>query len=1302
MAWMETALLLLFSLIALSSSNQVPEIITSVAHLREDLRIGEFAFQIEAYDPDDDPLTYRIGGKDAGYFTVNRDTGNVTIKSLLDREIIKDEPLLIEAVVNDGVYADVIKTIYITVKDANDNAPVFQGLPYNKDVPENTPMGSSLFRANATDDDEGLASIVSYRIDDVVPNDGGEMFSISDSTGIVTLVGELSFTEKSPFYQIRIIASDGGGELYGEYVIQSSTAIAFITVQDVPDIDPQFLNLPNLARVNENTDVGTSVFTARARDPDTGINDKIQFSIYDTNAPDLFQIDMDSGEISVKTVFDREELLDLDAVASETNLNVDGVIASTVADLQITIGDLNDNGPEFYECEAEICEQKSSFTGNVNEHSSAGLSVAELRITVKDPDQGGNSRFNLRLEGPDQDAFTVSPSSGLGQSSVQVMIYDPDKVDYETQTIMNVQIIAEDSSADFRSIASITININDVNDNFPEFEEELYEYRVYEHCEDGTIVATITATDADALDDGKITYRLMPENIRKLFSVDEKEGTIFVEDGAALDWEGTKSYTLTLQALDSERKIGTTVVLITILDINDQTPEMNREVYEAFVQENEDLRIEIQATDRDDPDTANSRVQYHIVEDSSFSGNFSINKDTGLISNKGNLDREAIASELNGGIELTVIASDRGEPPLSSSATVIISVGDVNDNSPEYLDPAPYTFRVKESEKGIWVGSVHAHDADQTDFNNRIFFSITNGSFGSFILFSEPFTKGYRGNITVDPALELDYESDRKEYELTVEASDLGQKIAKTTVHVLVEDVNDTPPVFPEGMMLSVKENSTLPDTISTIEGFDVDTNHLLEYELVSSECHCSGSKGPCPEEWFIINPNGDVIHNPEFVIDYEKCDKVYLTARVLDRLTEKRSDNGEGIITINIVDINDNAPEFVVLQDFYVVVVEKVEQGTSVARVYATDKDTGENKKTTFEVTKLDFIDNEGTTSADLFLYADNIEQEDAEGRFTAYIRSQKGMANNKQGKFLVEVMALNGDLKSTSVVELLTVDSSFRVSLRFNKPVSEIEERLPQIRGILQSATKAMVEIFNKITETRSQRAEETTILEAYFVFPNGSALNDDAVSSILNSEEVYKEYGQQLSQLGFTGISTTPINAPGLKLEMFLLIGLVAALAIVLVVVTTSLICIRRNYQRKLKASKAMNSAATVVIQSQKSGPVVPGTNKYTKEGANPVLNMNIDTATDLGFDEEASSADRESLNSLDLNIDLSMTEKDPMQMRVIQEEEEDVEEESKSESGYIEPLGAALAQRERMRNAQEPGVTFINPLVDTTDL
>lgn len=161
---------------------------------------------------------------------------------------------------------------------------------------------------------------------------------------------------------------------------------------------------------------------------------------------------------------------------------MDGVFASTVSDLEISIGDINDNGPEFYECESEPCTQKNSFTGKVDEHSSAGLAVNDLNIRVKDPDQvrsyntwmvysdkilccgffsfiemmtvmlvyllmfnlfmiqGQNSRFILELAGPDKDAFQVIPSSGLGDSVVQVTIKDPNAVDYEKKTVMYVQV----------------------------------------------------------------------------------------------------------------------------------------------------------------------------------------------------------------------------------------------------------------------------------------------------------------------------------------------------------------------------------------------------------------------------------------------------------------------------------------------------------------------------------------------------------------------------------------------------------------------------------------------------------------------------------------------------------------------------------------------------------------------------------------------------------------------------------------------------------------------------------------------
>ena len=133
----------------------------------------------------------------------------------------------------------------------------------------------------------------------------------------------------------------------------------------------------------------------------------------------------------------------------------------------------------------------------------------------------------------------------------------------------------------------------------------------------------------------------------------------------------------------------------------------------------------------------------------------------------------------------------------------------------------------------------------------------------------------------MDPDVELDYGSDHKSYTLTVEATDLGQHTAEITVQVVVEDVNNTPPVFPSGLTMSIKENSPPLTEVGVIVGSDADTNHSLIYELVSTKCHCNKTWEPCEEEWFILDSTGIVRTSADYNIDYEKCDTVDMTAKI-------------------------------------------------------------------------------------------------------------------------------------------------------------------------------------------------------------------------------------------------------------------------------------------------------------------------------------------------------------------------------------------------------------------------------------
>jgi len=195
-------------------------------------------------------------------------------------------------------------------------------------------------------------------------------------------------------------------------------------------------------------------------------------------------------------------------------------------------------------------------------------------------------------------------------------------------------------------------------------------------------------------------------------------------------------------------------------------------------------------------------------------------------------------------------------------------------------------------QSGAFVGIVQATDLDQALDFNRITFSILDGSFGNFFIRTSADGAGYRGNITVDPDIELDYESAPNHFTLVVEAADLSQSTAVVTVKVTVVDVNDERPVFEPSEPLSTPENSTVTKPLGSFSATDEDGDHSLVYHMESCECRCNASFQPC--DWMLLDSRGEVSVNPDVVLDYEKCDQVRIEAQVVDVLTEKGENNSE------------------------------------------------------------------------------------------------------------------------------------------------------------------------------------------------------------------------------------------------------------------------------------------------------------------------------------------------------------------------------------------------------------------------
>ncbi|KAJ8266060.1 hypothetical protein GJAV_G00125450 [Gymnothorax javanicus] len=1091
--------------------------------------------------------------------------------------------------------------------------------------------------------------------------------------------------------------------------------------------------------LREDIPVGQYAFTIQATDAES---DPLTFSINGENKF-YFSVTPSTGAVQIKSPLDREEKVTFnveltvsdgvnDVVrktlivilhdandnrpifvdapynrdireASETQQNVHGTISSTTTDVLISIGDVNDNKPRFYNCrtECDFKEEERQFMGNIDEASSVSVPVGDLNIIARDLDEGVNSRFELHLQGPDKDAFALSPPWAESSSSVQILVRNPSDVDYEKNKFMIIEVVAIDTSKleDCCSTATVTIHIRDVNDNSPAFESETYYLNVDEHSPAGRVVASITATDPDTNDVGKITYRLLPESILKYFYVNPKNGRIKVKNCRLLDREVRSVFSATLQALDSAMNVGTTVVEIILNDINDKTPTIARDSYTGFVKEGSEVALQLQilAFDADEPGTGNSEIRYGI-EEGDFSRNFSIDVRTGLLKNEGPLDREAIEASANGVIRLNVTAADMGHPSLSSWVVVTINVEDINDNSPIFKSPS-YEFHVRESEKGVFVGSVFARDLDQTEMNNRVSFRVTDGSFGNFLImaYSDRKHQGYVGDITVDPDVALDYEQLKTSYTLTVEAADLGQRSDFTQVTVNVVDVNDERPALPDVMVMSVRENTTGFGEVGRIVGIDVDTNHSLIYELLTSSCRCSGVMASCEEQWFELDTTGAVLVNEDSVVDYEVCDQVLMEVQAVDVFTERgESRSVPGKLTINIEDINDNVPRFIISETLFVVVAEVTERGTEIARVSAIDSDSGLNMEIKFEVLSVDIVyANDHREPAGKIFYAETTARTNDH---LGTIRSLGTLDCNLKARYFVTVQATDcGDppLQAATELVIYTVDKSFRVGLRFESRLDEINKNMNSIRGALIAATRATVHILEIVPESHKHtRASGVILLESYFVYPNGSAINSDDVERILQ-EDFY--HANILQKYGLTYVVSTMPEVKEIDLLLLVLTSLVASLLIALIVMTMALVYTQKSYKRKLKAARAMNSAAMMSTKSEKPRAVVPGTNRYASEGANPVLNMNIEVTSDAESGEEESSADRMSIDSNSLEIDFSTREKRTRPMTRIREEEA----ENGNESHYIIPLVAAISQQD-MEEEPEESNSFVNPALSTTDL
>ncbi|XP_072558089.1 protocadherin alpha-8-like isoform X9 [Paramormyrops kingsleyae] len=492
--------------------------------------------------------------------------------------------------------------------------------------------------------------------------------------------------------------------------------------------------------------------------------------------------------------------------------------------VEVNILDINDNPPSFIE---------RNHVFNITEYAFTGEKIP-LPV-ANDPDVGSNSVKTYKLS--PNEHFTLDVQSG-GEHSVSAELVLQKALDREKQSVIPLLLTAFDGGKPPRSgTLHITINVMDVNDNSPIFSKSLYKVSAFENIPNGTKIIKLNATDLDEGVNGKIVYSLILHgnvNPFDFFSIDIQTGEIITKGN--LDYEESTVFEIRAHAQDKgvPPRSSLCKVLVEVVDVNDNTPVISVTSLMSPIKEHaEDGTVVALLTVVDKDSGKNGLIKCKILDSKAFNLKSTYKNYYSLVV-AGPLDRES-ASEYN----VTIIATDEGTPPLSSTSVITVHVSDVNDNAPRFPEPIINIYVKENNQIGTVIYTVSAADPDENE-NARVSYSLIEGASASVPLSSVINVNSASGEIY--SLQSFNYEV-MKAFQFQVQASDSGEPplSSNVTVKVFILDENDNSPgiLLPYSDQGSVSTES-IPYSaeagyfVAKIRAVDADSgyNALLSYHI--------------------------------------------------------------------------------------------------------------------------------------------------------------------------------------------------------------------------------------------------------------------------------------------------------------------------------------------------------------------------------------------------------------------------------------------------------------------------------------
>jgi hypothetical protein len=873
-------------------------------------------------------ITFGLNGNDTSSFTINEQTGEVTLIDNPDYEAQQQYNFSVIATDMAGNSSE--KPITLVVKNLDDTAPVITSAAFAESINENSGSGQIIYTVTA-DDSADISDGFFYGL---VADD--QPFSINKQTGEVTLLDNPDH-EAQHQYNFSVTATDLAGN-------SSQNAVTF-TVNNLDEVAPVFTSSETADPINENIGADVVIYTATA-DDSYDISDGLFFSLAE-GSDSALSIDETTGEVTLTNNpdYEQQSVYTFSLIATDTvgftdelmvSLNVNNLDdVAPYIDVNLYIESIEENsgaGQVISQCTADdSADISGGVTFSLAEYSYQGLSinsnscevtllnnpdyenltVLDYAVIATDAAGNANSHFatlniiNLDDTAPiftsDNNAESIDENSGAGQivytataddsndtsggvtfsltedsdSALSIdassgnVILDNDP-DHETQSQYSFAIIATDMAGNTSDTKYVTLDINNLDDTAPTIISSTTATAIDENSGSGQIIYTATADDSNDISGG-VTFSLMEDSDSAL-SIDASSGNVILNNDP--DHETQSQYSFAIIASDMAGNTSDTkYVTLDINNLDDTAPIVALSVVASVIDENSGAGQVVCTATADDSNDTSGGVTLSLTEDSDSA--LSIEASSGDVILNNDPDHETQSQ-----YSFAIIATDMAGN-TSDAEYLTLNINNLDELGP-IITSSDVASAIDENSGAGQVVYIAVAD-DTADVSDGVTFSLAESSDLAFTI------NATTGDVILDN--DPDHET-QSQYSFEVVATDMAGNTSNTKPVTLdINNLDDTAPIVTSSTTATaIDENSGAGQVVYTVTADDsADISQGMNFSLSGNDAEAFSINGETGEISILVDP------------DYESQSEYNFTVNAIDNAGN--SSSKDIILQINDLD---------------------------------------------------------------------------------------------------------------------------------------------------------------------------------------------------------------------------------------------------------------------------------------------------------------------------------------------------------------------------------------------------------------